>query len=54
MIGVVIFIWAEFDATAMLRGDAINPRVVNCFALIVVVAMAGTPLDCGCTICGCC
>lgn len=42
VIGVVIFIWAEFGATAIFRCDVIKPRAVNCFALIVDVAIVGT------------
>lgn len=53
VIGVVIFIWAEFDATAMFRCDVIKPRAVNCFALIVDVAIVGTLLGLCCCICGC-
>lgn len=56
VIGVVIFIWAEFGATAIFRCEVIKPRAANCFAFIVDVAIVGTLLGLCCWMCGwpCC
>lgn len=53
VIGVVIFIWAVFGATAIFRCDVIRPRAANCLALIVDVDIVGTLLGRCCWICGC-
>lgn len=52
VIGVVIFIWPEFGATAIFRCDVMRPRAANCFAFIVDAAI-GTLLGLCCWICGC-